>query len=270
MVDNRVGDSTSERRLSRIAAKLATVEASPDRWGGVFGAEEHSFRLSAPMTEAAVAAFEAGHGVTLPGGYRRFLLELGSEGAGPDYGLRIPSYEICGNLAAPSFIEPGQERITDWSYAYLDAGQKRWQGTLAVVDHGCSVRTLLIVTGRWRGRLAHADVDGAYGPYLLEDTDFLSWYERWLDELLSGCNVSMFGWQKLPGNEHTLRHILTSDPSPARRQMAARSLAALPRLSRNGRQALLASTRDTDPLVREEALEALTRSKTTSSGTVER
>lgn len=261
MGDGRTGGSEADRQLSRIAAKLATVVASPDRWSHVFGSEEHSFRLSAPMTEAAVAAFENGHGIALPDGYRRFLLELGAEGAGPDFGLRALGYEVSESPAAPSFIEPGQERIEHWSDPYNHDGSQPWQGTLTVVNHGCSLRTLLIVSGRWCGRLAYADVDGSHGPYLLEDADFLSWYERWLDELTAGCNVGMFGWQKLPGDESALRHILTSDASPSRREMAARSLAALPQLSRNGRQALLAGTHDTDPLVRQEALECVAELK---------
>ena len=45
-------------------------------------------RLYSPLTEAEATEFEVKHGITLPEGYRRFLIEVGNGGEGPPgYGL---------------------------------------------------------------------------------------------------------------------------------------------------------------------------------------
>lgn len=53
------------------------------------------------------------------------------------------------------------------------------------MSQGCENYTLLIVTGRCRGRLVDVarivDFAQVWG-----DEDFLAWYERWLDEVLTG------------------------------------------------------------------------------------
>ena len=73
-------------RTGRIREKLARL-ASLDRDCRAFGAEAHRYRLDGPLSEATIGSFEARHGVTLPEGHRRFLLEVGDGPAGPDYGL---------------------------------------------------------------------------------------------------------------------------------------------------------------------------------------
>ncbi|MFO0891093.1 MAG: SMI1/KNR4 family protein [Isosphaeraceae bacterium] len=49
---------------------------------------EQSRRFCPPLTEAEALEFEASHAVTLPEGYRRFIIEIGNGGEGPpSYGL---------------------------------------------------------------------------------------------------------------------------------------------------------------------------------------
>ena len=48
-----------------------------------FGADGHKYQLRPPASEKAIAAFEAHFGVSLPEGYRNFLLWMGNGGAGP-------------------------------------------------------------------------------------------------------------------------------------------------------------------------------------------
>ncbi|MGC5019712.1 HEAT repeat domain-containing protein [Micromonospora sp. DT47] len=104
------------------------------------------------------------------------------------------------------------------------------------------------------------DLNGVPAPYVLEDEDFLSWYERWLDELVAGYDVTWFG-DKIPGDEARLLGILSDDPSAHRRARAARSLGTLPAISATGVRGLAAAAADEDPLVREAALSVGWRQK---------
>lgn len=139
-------------------------------------------------------------------------------------------------------------------------------GTLTVADHGCTLTTQLVVTGLGRGRLFNVDVDGI-GPYVLEDEDFLAWYERSLDELLAGCRIGWFG-EKLPGDEAVLVAVLHGDPSSRRRARAVESLTQLPAVTIPIVQALAAAT-DLDPVVRTAVLELLGRQRDSAFAVLE-
>jgi hypothetical protein len=169
---------------------------------------------------------------------------------------------FAGHLAEPSPFVPGTTYAQDWWNRFWgpDDRPDPLQGTLAVVHHGCTSYTHLVVSGPGRGRLVNVDLNGVPAPYVLEDEDFLSWYERWLDELLAGYSVTWFG-AKLPGDEAKLLGILATDPSPHRRARAARSLCNLPAISQTAADALAAAASDVDPLVRQTALEVAWGSK---------
>ncbi|OLT17700.1 hypothetical protein BJF79_17690 [Actinomadura sp. CNU-125] len=110
--------------------------------------------------------------------------------------------------------------------------------------------THLVVTGPARGRLFNLDSEGPVGPYVVEDIDFLAWYERWLDEIVAGYDVGWFG-ERLPLDEPELLAVLTDDPSPPRRARAGESLLQQPALGDTAWNALLAAmTSDPDPTVR--------------------
>jgi len=99
------------------------------------------------------------------------------------------------------------------------------------------------------------------GPYVLEDADFLAWYERWLDEAVAGYDVGFFG-ERLPLQEPELLTVLTEDPSPERRARAGESLLMLPTTSDTAWDALVGSmTDDPDPTVRAELWELLRRKR---------
>src|SRR5689334_21352229 len=68
---------TLDGRIERIAAKVRA----------------RSMRVGATLSEQDVSTFEARYSVTLPDGYRQFLLRIGNEAPGPpSYGL-IPLAE---------------------------------------------------------------------------------------------------------------------------------------------------------------------------------
>ncbi|GAA1582628.1 hypothetical protein [Actinoplanes couchii] len=246
-----------QARLIRIAGKLTALRDMPEP-PKAFGVASHGFRLADPLPEAAVAEFEERHEVSLPAAFRLFVTQLGSEGAGPGHGLTRLTRSCCryrrsGHLARPSGYLPGPRYRDDWEQRHEQPpGPDRilMPGTLVVADHGCSLVTRLVVTGPARGRLINLDHDGPVGPYVVEDPDFLSWYERWLDETLAGYDVGWFG-ERLPLDEAALIAVLADGPSPDRRIRAGESLGMAPVISTAGLAALAtAVTSDDAPVVR--------------------
>ncbi|GAB4054366.1 hypothetical protein [Catellatospora paridis] len=253
-------------RFGRIAAKLAAARATPEL-SRAFGVAAHKLVLRPPLPEAAVADFEDRHEVTLPSAYRSFITELGDGGAGPGTGLNRLA-DMCGttctrpgHLAQASPYLPGPRYVDDWEQRHEDPpGPDRdfLRGTLKVTGHGCSLVTRLVVTGPARGRLINLDCDGPVGPYVVEDADFLAWYERWLDEVVAGYDTGWFG-ERLPLEEPDLLAVLADDLSPERRRRAGRSLLDLPAVSEVALTAIgQAVAMDPDPTTRAALLYELT------------
>lgn len=128
-----------------------------------FGAGSHQYRLNPPATEEWIAAFEARFGVTLPEGYRDFLLWMGDGGAGPFCGLYpLKATEPC--------------RLPDYSGGAV----------LPLGSQGCTLMTGLVLEGPDRGRVIYYDEDQGGPPALMREPDFLAWYERWTREVIAG------------------------------------------------------------------------------------
>jgi HEAT repeat protein len=193
------------------------------------------------LTEAAVSAFESRHGIRLPEDYRCFLLEAGGSGAGPYYGI-LPleraldlATTVSGNvsddyLAKPFPLFPGMPAEEDWHETLHISRDEQFQGSIAIAHQGCSYYCLLVVSGPFRGRVVYICEDGGT-PYFVRSPDFLTWYERWLDELLWGYDTSWFG-VGLPGREDDMVKVLESDgTSASRRSDALRTLWRIPALS---------------------------------------
>lgn len=120
-----------------------------------FGADQHEYQLKPPASAEAVAAFEARFHVSLPDGYRNFLLWMGNGGAGPFYGL----YSL-------GETEPGQ--LPDYSGGAV----------LPLGTQGCTLMTGLVLDGPDRGRVIYYDTDECGPPTVMREPDFLAWYDR--------------------------------------------------------------------------------------------
>jgi len=171
-------------QLARIAEKVG------HRWRQLAPAGRRT-PLNPPLRASAMATFEEHHEVSLPEGYRRFVLELGDGGFGPGYGLLTLEHattmwvdEYPGHLAEPSPFKPGRSYPENWwdVFSGEDERPHPLQGSLSIVSRGCSDITLLVVSGPGRGLLVEANADGFGMPYVHKDPDFLTWYERWLDD----------------------------------------------------------------------------------------
>lgn len=179
-------------RVQRILDKLEQVRA------GNFPRHRlsnHNFLLNPPITEADLQAFEARHHIQLPPDYRAFLQYAGNGGTGP-YGDFFPLDrwndfadwvldEYPDNfLALACPLYPGLPQTHDWAGRFHSFSP--YQGTLPLGSRGCAFATQLIVSGPFAGRVVYVDAESYYPPYILHEPDFLSWYERWLDERLQG------------------------------------------------------------------------------------
>ncbi|MEU2856110.1 SMI1/KNR4 family protein [Streptomyces syringium] len=168
-----------DSRVTRIRRKLAKAPYAAVR-SHSFGEEKHRFRLDPPLTDARVAGFEADRGIGLPHPYRTFLTTLGGSGASPFYGL-LP-LKSCRLFTMDPPGETGSPR------GFTAAGLPPHRGDLFlhIIEAGCTDLVLVGVTGPLGGRVVTGNADGFWGPNVSSATDFLAWYERWLDHMLDG------------------------------------------------------------------------------------
>ena len=204
-----------KEQLLRIQQKLAQAKAA-DKNLEVFGADAHQYHLNPPVSEAEVLAFEKKYGVQLPECYRAFMLTIGDAKAkksdfiaGPYFGLyafgtsvdsllyeKIETY-----LKAPCNLSPdmtqeewetlsdpllfSEEEEEDDDDKYFAERAKVFGGLLPLGSQGCTYEHALVLNGKYAGRVVNIDLDLAQPKFAFE-TNFLDWYERYLDEVISG------------------------------------------------------------------------------------
>jgi len=243
-------------RAKRIVAKVARVR---ERGISTFGAGSHGYQLAPPLDEAEVAALEQRLGVGLPEEFRLFLTQVARSGAGPYYGI-VPPERWADALVG--------DEVTDWAVqpcpwtADLPRDPATWerigeamdepfQGAITIADQGCANYVTLVISGAERGRVMYVSLEGGV-PFFPDDRDFLSWYERWLDELLWGFDHSWFG-MAMAGDEETFA-ATARPPSGPHRARALRAMYQLPALAEGTREVVAARIGDDDPEVRAAAL----------------
>ncbi|VEP12371.1 putative glucan synthasis protein [Hyella patelloides LEGE 07179] len=180
----------------------------------VFGSKYHKYFIDRVVTEDEVANFEQEYKITLPSCYRSFLTQIGNGGnsyansaAGPFYGI-FPLGERISELIEfpeeylnqPVNIYPG---MTDESWTQLtqriqeeedisdddfdkEMG-KIYSGILPIGSQGCAYIQAITLNGANKGRVVNLDIDiDGEKPKFAYENNFLDWYERWLDEIISG------------------------------------------------------------------------------------
>jgi len=210
-----------KEQLHRIQQKLAQAKAA-DKDLEVFGASSHKYHLNPPVSEAEVLAFEEKYGVSLPKDYRAFVQTIGDVNAqkletmaGPYYGLsafgtqvddllyegseiylKAPctlspdmTQEEWETLSAP--LETDEEELEEDGYVievednYIEECGKVFGGLLPLGSQGCTYYHALVLNGKYAGRIVNVDLDLAQPKFAFE-INFLDWYERYLDEVISG------------------------------------------------------------------------------------
>lgn len=195
----------SNQTINRILDKLKAAKAK-DTWP--FGAEEHCFRLEPVVSERQVADFESRWCIELPSDYREFITKVGNGGAGPAYGLfpldetvayrakKLPAdflvspfpYEMLYNPYDDPNLAEYWERSRNRQVTmeqYEARKLKEVTGTLVLCHEGCGHLHLLVVSGPARGQM-WLDATVSDGGYVPLEVGFLDWYEKWLENALTG------------------------------------------------------------------------------------
>ena len=211
-----------KEQLQHIQRKLSQAKAA-DKDLQVFGASSHKYHLNPPLSEAEVLAFEKKYGVRLPECYRAFMLTIGDAKAkkldfivGPYYGLyafgtQVDDLLYQGSeiyLKAPCALSPDMTQeeweslsaplelddfeddeeegyVIEVEDNYFAERAKVFGGLLPLGSQGCTYYHALVLNGKYAGRVVNVDLDLAQPKFAFE-TNFLDWYERYLDEVISG------------------------------------------------------------------------------------
>ena len=204
-----------KEQLHRIQQKLSQAKAA-DKNLEVFGADAHQYHLNPPVSEAEVLAFEKKYGVQLPECYRAFMLTIGDAKAknsdfiaGPYFGLyafgtsvdsllyeKIETYLKAPCNLSPDMTQEEWETLSDPLLSseedeegnddkYFAERAKVFGGLLPLGSQGCTYEHALVLNGKYAGRVVNVDLDLAQPKFAFE-TNFLDWYERYLDEVISG------------------------------------------------------------------------------------
>ena len=211
-----------KEQLQRIQQKLAQAKAA-DKDLEVFGASSHKYHLNPPVSEAEVLAFEEKYGVSLPEDYRAFVQTIGDANAqkletmaGPYYGLSAFGTQVDDllyegseiYLKAPCALSPDMTQeewealsaplefddfeddeeegyVIEVEDNYFAERAKVFGGLLPLGSQVCTYYHALVLNGKYAGRVVNVDLDLAQPKFAFE-TNFLDWYERYLDEVISG------------------------------------------------------------------------------------
>ena len=208
-------------QIKQIKLKLRKAK-SVDQDLKVFGASSHKYLVSPPLNRSEIEAFESKYNISLPESFKIFLLNIGNGGisfansaAGPFYGIYPLGHKVNisynvnddpkESLTRPVLIHP---QITNQEWEALieqnNSNQgKIYSGILPIGTQGCTYIHGLILNGTHRGKVVNLDIDLQMPIFTFED-NFLDWYERWLDEILTGellkDDPTWFGYNERKAN----------------------------------------------------------------------
>lgn len=235
--------------LRQLLEKARTADAELKQ----FGAKDHQYQWNPPAALAEVEAFERDLGVTLPEGYRDFLLQAGDGGAGPFYGL-FSLEQVRGWLGWP--LEPEKLPVLRPGMSEAEGcGKENWKrGCIPIESEGDTFFTCLMVTGPDRGRVVYIDYEGSW-VFFPQEPDFLSWYTRWLRDTANG--YKRIGWfaTDLDGDEAGLRRHYQCAETEEEQWLALTSMQKFPALSPESAE--LIQTAMTDRLMMPDARDIL-------------
>lgn len=196
-----------QQQLDRVKQKLSLAREA-DRDFQVFGSDHHQYQVNKPITKEEIEKFEKTNGITLPEDFALFLTEIGNGGAGPYYGI----YKLnlrCSlfHLSKPCKLTPNMsdeewDNLIDEEDEDGDEEDTIFTGMLNIGTQGCSYEMMLVLNGSYKGRVVYVDFDWGK-PFFTYESNFLDWYERWLNEVTKGYKIFWFG-MNMDGDEQEL------------------------------------------------------------------
>lgn len=210
-------------QIQRIKKKLKIAQKT-DKHLEVFGAKSHKYLIKEPIQNQHIDTFEKDYHVSLPDCYIAFLTEIGNGGcsyqnsaAGPFYGIypfgenvdeftEYPkdhlrqSVVIFPTMTEAYWAKSCRPIETDENLSDIEFGQKMdnfYAGILPIGSQGCTYAHGLLLNGPHKGKVVNLDLS-RQKPRFTYEKNFLDWYERWLDEIISGDllieNPAWFGY----------------------------------------------------------------------------
>lgn len=198
-------------QIERIKKKLILAK-DIDKDFKVFGAESHQYILGKTISNDVILKFENDFNVSLPESYKAFLMHIGNGGisyensaAGPCYGIfpfgenvdefvysNPEKYLKEGCILYPGLSDEFWKELTKKIEEDDDISNedfetelgKIYSGILPISSQGCTYYYGLVLSGEYKGRIVNVDLD-RQKPFFAFESNFLDWYERWLDEIAS-------------------------------------------------------------------------------------
>ena len=204
-----INQKTSDQ-VERIKKKLL-IAKNTDKHLKVFGADSHKYFLEETANNDQILKFEKDYNLELPEDYRAFLLHIGNGGksyqnsaAGPGYGI----FPLGKNVEEFIYANP-EKYLKEDCQLYPNMTNEFWEnltrnieendeisnedfeaesgkiysGILPIGTQGCSYYYGLVLNGEFKGRVVNVDLD-RQKPFFAFESNFLDWYERWLDEII--------------------------------------------------------------------------------------
>ena len=203
----------------------------------MFGASSHKYKTGAGMPLHELKEFQKSHNLSFPPDFEAFLLAFGfpigtniKAIAGPFYGIFNLGFERAiipdgsqSFLSRESVLSPNMSTqlweklindMPDENGAYDAYERNLMSGIYTLGEQGCANYHALVLTGDYRGKVVNLDiefyVDGP--PRFAFEDNFLDWYERWLDEVISGVIVLNKGYwfgYVMRGTEEELLEVIS-------------------------------------------------------------
>jgi len=138
---------------------------------------------------------------------------------------------------------------------------KIYAGLLPIGSQGCSYLHALVLNGSHEGRVVNLDCDRQRPKFAFE-SNFLEWYERWLNEIIAGYLLqegpTWFGYTMGGDDEHLMRVYADADDHKTRLE-ALNGLAKLITATEESCGKLLELCSEGDAEIRHLALRMLTK-----------
>ncbi len=137
-------------------------------------------------SEDQLSAFEREHGITIPAGYRRFLLEVGDGGAGLEWhgSCDCGRLRAIGEWSLERSCEPFPIDDDEWfEESHLDDGVEPTDGTVQLGHTTDHANLHLVLSGERAGEVWE-DCTGSDGPFRKVADDFLGHSAAMLDRIV--------------------------------------------------------------------------------------